>query len=495
MDLTGNRARRILAAMTETDAMTGDTGEMLAEAWDALGGDAGDLRLVRIDGDPAGLLPARLPAFAAMAAAVSAATLAAAVLDGARSGRAPAGVIIDARHVALAARSERYARRPGPAGPAGFAPLSRFWRASDRWLRLHANYAWHRQRALEVLGCDSRPESVAEAVASWRAEDLEEALAAHGALGFAVREPAEWQRHAQGRAVRGLELVGRGTGPAAGPAGAAGSGAAGRLAGGRGAAGVRVLDLTRVIAGPVATRALAAWGAEVLRIDSPRLPEIPAQAIDTLPGKRSALIDFADAPGRAQLEELLGGADVLVQGYRPGALARFGLGEEELAGRHPHLSVVTLSAWGWHGPWAGRRGFDSLVQCPTGIAATEGSAGQPGVLPAQVLDHATGYLAAAAALLSLARVARGGAAAHRRVALARTAAWLTGRGTREPEPERAADPGPYLVTLPGAEQPVQVITPPGRAGDLSPRWDRTTDLGGDRAEFSARAPGEDVSFS
>jgi hypothetical protein len=493
--------------MPETDAGTGDTGEMLAEAWGALGGDAGDLRLVRVDGDPAGLLPARLPAFAAMAAAVAAATLAAAVLDGARSGRAPGQVVIDARHVALAARSERYARRLGSAESAGFAPLSRFWRASDRWLRLHANYAWHQQRALDVLGCDSRPESVAAAVAAWRAEDLEEALAAHGALGFAVREPGEWQRHAQGRAVAEQALVGSGTGPGAGGpgaalAGAAGPGAAGSaaagwlgLAGGRGAAGVRVLDLTRVIAGPVATRTLAAWGAEVLRIDSPGLPEIPAQAVDTLPGKRSALVDFADPPGQAVLEELLGGADVLVQGYRPGALARFGLGEEELAARHPHLSVVTLSAWGWRGPWAGRRGFDSLVQCPTGIAATEGSDGQPGVLPAQVLDHATGYLAAAAALLSLAGVARGGAPAHRRVALARTAAWLTGRGLREREAERAVDPAPYLTTLPGAEQPVQVITPPGRAGGLAPRWDRTTDLGGDRAEFITRASGEDVSFS
>jgi hypothetical protein len=210
--------------MPETDGMTGETGEMLAEAWAALGGDAGDLRLVRIDGNAAGLLPSRLPAFAAMAAAVSAATLAAAVLDGGRSGRAPAEVTIDAGHVALAARSERYARRAGSAESAGFAPLSRFWRASDRWIRLHANYAWHRQRALEVLGCESRPESVAEAVAAWRAEDLEEALAAHGALGFAVRDLAEWQRHPQGRAVLGQALVD--SGPGSTPCGPARPGSA-----------------------------------------------------------------------------------------------------------------------------------------------------------------------------------------------------------------------------------------------------------------------------
>jgi hypothetical protein len=179
-----------------------------------------------------------------------------------------------------------------------FAPLSRFWRTADGWLRLHANYPWHKERALRVLGCQDRPEAVGEAIASWSGADLEDALAMAGAVGYAVRSRSQWQAHPQGRAVSALPLRD----------GAAGAGP------GRGAVGLRVLDLTRVIAGSVATRTLAAWGADVLRLDSPNLPEIPAQALDTLPGKRNDQLDISQPPGRARLEQLLADADVLVQG-------------------------------------------------------------------------------------------------------------------------------------------------------------------------------------
>lgn len=238
-----------------------------------------------------------------------------------------------------------------------------------------------------------------------------------------------------------------------------------------------------MIAGPVAIRTLAAWGADVLRVDSPSLPEIPAQAVDTLPGKRSAALDFAQAQGRARLDELLADADVLVQSYRPGALTRFGLDQRELAARHPHLTVVTLSAWGPAGPWATRRGFDSLVQCPTGIAAIEGTGVTPGALPAQALDHATGYLAAAAALLSLAGVARGAPPRSVHLSLAQTAQWMLDSGTSAPEHGDDLLPDAHLVTLPGAALPVHVIAPPGRTERLTPSWSKTTQLGVDAARF------------
>jgi crotonobetainyl-CoA:carnitine CoA-transferase CaiB-like acyl-CoA transferase len=181
-----------------------------------------------------------------------------------------------------------------------------------------------------------------------------------------------------------------------------------------------VLDLTRVIAGPVATRDLAAAGADVLRVDSPRLPEIAAQHLDTGQGKRSTLLDLDAAGDRQRLAVLLDAADVVVTGYRPGALGRFGLDPEALAERRPGLVVGQVSAWGTVGPWAGRRGFDSIVQATIGIAVAESpGGGTPGALPAQALDHSAGHLLAAGIALVLARQRSDGGSHRVSVALAR----------------------------------------------------------------------------
>lgn len=450
------------------------TDALLRAAWSALEGDPDSLDRIEVTGDGAGLLPSTLPALPAMVAAVAASTLAASVLDAERRGRVPEPAHVDVEHVALAARSERYAREEtGRPHANPFAPLSRFWRTADGWMRLHANYRWHRERALRVLGCEESDEGVADAVRTWRGEDLEDVLADAGGVGYAMRSTEEWHRHPQGRAVARLPLLEQAAGTVRGRA----------FRAGRLAEGVRVLDLTRVIAGPVATRTLAGWGADVLRLDSPDLPEIPAQAVDTLPGKRSALLDLASPAGRTRLETLLDEADVVVQGYRPGALARYGLSPDALASRHPHLTSVTLSAWGSTGPWAERRGFDSLVQCPTGIALREGADGEPGALPAQVLDHATGYVAAAAALLSLAGVARGEPPRSVRLSLAQTARWLTSRGTGERDEPRDLPVEPHLVTLSGPDGVARVVAPVGRVGDRQPQWRSTTRPGIDPAAF------------
>ncbi len=448
----------------------------MSQAWLALDGDPACLDLVEDTGDGAGLLPSTLAALPAMTAAVTTSVLAASVLDAARRSEEPRPVTVNREHVAVAARSEHYARSGVNQESERMSPLSRFWRTSDgSWFRLHGEYPWHRERALQVLGCEDRHKSVKEAVAGWRGEDLEDALSAAGGLGYAVRTEEQWHEHPQGRAVATLPLLQH----------EAGKGTGRTLLPGRGATGVRVLDMTRVLAGPIATRTLAAWGAEVLRVDSPRLPEMPAHALDTLPGKRSADLDLAEPAGRARLEELLSVADLLVQGYRPGALARYGLDPRELSERHPHLSVVSLSAWGPRGPWAARRGFDSVVQGPTGIALAEGAEGLPGTLPAQVLDHATGYLAAAAGLLALASVHLGGQPRSVQLSLAQTARWLLGAGHAEMEAPQRADVEAYRIVLPGAVAPVSVIGPPGRTADLQPRWTFTTDLGADAPEFVA----------
>jgi crotonobetainyl-CoA:carnitine CoA-transferase CaiB-like acyl-CoA transferase len=204
----------------------------------------------------------------------------------------------------------------------------------------------------------------------------------------------------------------------------------------------------------VAGRTLAALGAEVLRVDPQGLSELPEAHLDTGPGKRSALLDLADAERR---DALLAGADVLLTGYRPGALDRFALAE-----RHPHLVHVSLSAWGFDGPWAGRRGFDSLVQVASGIAAACAAPdGAPGVLPAQALDHGTGHLMAAAALRALTGQAPRGA----RLSLARTAAALLA-APRSAAAARAPDPDRFRVTF----GDVELIAPPGSLDGEPLRW-------------------------
>jgi len=225
----------------------------------------------------------------------------------------------------------------------------------------------------------------------------------------------------------GLQDVGAATDAGTSPGTVSGTGTGvGDRADGLPLAGVRVLDLTRVIAGPVATRLLAALGAEVLRIDPPAFPEIEDQFVDTAFGKRSAVLDLGPAANRQNLQQLLAGADAVVTGYRHGALDRFGLNPRELLAAHPGLVVVTLDSWGGSGPWSGLRGFDSIVQAASGIAHLYGREDdygrwRPGALPVQALDHATGYGVAAAAVGLLAARRRTGLGGAAHLSLARTA--------------------------------------------------------------------------
>ena len=429
-------------------------GALLEEAWTAAGG--GPLPApvtVRGSTGLAGPLSAGELALAAVATQL----LAARELAGTDPPGAGAPLELDARHVGLAVRSERFVRRNGrPVGP-GFAPMSRFWRAADGWVRLHANYPHHRAAVLSVLGEDS-PDAAAAAMP---ALELEEAVVAAGGAAAAVRTEEQWAASPPGRAVAGSPLLSLdrvGDAPA------------------RDAARPRVLAFTRVIAGPVAARTLAAHGADVLRLESPRLPEDPGTLADTGSGQRTAVVDLAARSGRATAEELLAAADVVLLGYRPGALETFGLDPAELALRHPHLVAVRLSAWGTEGPWGRRRGFDSLVQAATGIAVACGDADAPGALPAQALDHATGHLAAAAALRGLSRRRTEGGTWSAELALARTAARLLAAGRCPDRTGDDPDPAPYLVDLPAAGGPLTVVGPPGcppwahGAAPSAPAW-------------------------
>ena len=223
---------------------------------------------------------------------------------------------------------------------------------------------------------------------------------------------------------------------------------------GRPLAGLKVLDLTRVIAGPVCGRTLAAHGAEVLHVSAPHLPSIGPLGVDTGRGKRCAHVDLRDAAGRDTLRGLAAGTDVFVQGYRPGGIAGHGFSPEDLARVRPGIVAVSLSAYGHIGPWSGKRGFDSLVQTATGINAAEaeaaGKSGEFKPLPCQAIDHASGFLPAFGALAAVLRRAGEGGSWHVRVSLASTGRWLRGLGRVE---------GGLAVADPGAADVADLMEP------------------------------------
>jgi crotonobetainyl-CoA:carnitine CoA-transferase CaiB-like acyl-CoA transferase len=241
-----------------------------------------------------------------------------------------------------------------------------------------------------------------------------------------TRTSDEWHAHPQGAAVRGLPLIEtldvaasdpEPLPPHARPLGA-----------------VKVLDLTRVLAGPICTRTLASHGADVTRVIAAHLPEIDAALPDTSLGKRTQLLDLRDREQHDSLLALVREADVFVQSYRPGALDALGFGVDELTSLRPGLIYVSLSAYSHVGPWRERRGYDSLVQTASGIALEQGAAlgrDRPSHLPAAFHDHATGYLAAAATSLALAARHRDGGARLVRCSLAQTREWVDRLGRVE----------------------------------------------------------------
>lgn len=263
-------------------------------------------------------------------------------------------------------------------------------------------------------------------MAGWRAHDFEDAAAAAGLVATALRRFDEWDATPQGQAIAAqplftIERIGEDAPPLALPP---------LRDDQRPLSGLRVLDLTRVLAGPVGGRALAAYGADVMLVNSPNLPNISAIA-DTSRGKLSVHADLQTEEGRSALQWLVADAHVFVQGYRPGGIAARGFGPAELARMRPGIVCVSLSAYGTQGPWAGRRGFDSLVQTAMGFNHAEGEAagdGKPKPLPMQILDEATGYLIAFGAAAALWRQQQQGGSWHVQVSLAQTGQWLRSLG-------------------------------------------------------------------
>ncbi|MGO4248822.1 CoA transferase [Paenarthrobacter sp. RAF54_2] len=368
--------------------------------------------------------------------------------------------------------------------PEGFAPLSGFRKTADGWIRLHANYPHHAARLMEAVSA-SEPADVDRALLAMTSLEAEDLITGNNGVAAAVRTREEWV------AAPMFEAASQGPWISFGHLGATTepsrpSSWVPSAVPYRALAGLKVLDLTRVIAGPVATRLLGALGADVLRIDPPHLPELTDAFIDSGFDKRSAEADFRNPDDLAAVMELLEMADVVIMGYRDGGLDRFGLTPDALLLRRPDLVVATLSAWGHGGPWQGRRGFDSLVQAACGIADRYGhdddGGWRPGALPVQALDHATGYGLAAAVFALLTQRLATGLGGTARLSLARTAEELlllpTGIGTdvELPEPDYHEVDSPYgrlryvgpPITVDGV--PIAYQEPPVTHGSSARRW-------------------------
>lgn len=415
-----------------------DVAELL---WLALGQpDDEPLNAVEITG-PAVVLPSLYRVTDVAAASVMAATAAALRL----SERPSLRPSLTTTGAAAVFRSERHIMVQGRR-PALWEPMSGYYQCADgRWIQLHCNFPHHRAGVVDVLGCPDDPAAVADVLrAEVRASELEDRLAVAGLCATMARTPEEWAAHAQGQAVATLPVIEIDRAGAAPPRGLTSPPDLPL-------AGVRVLDLTRIIAGPTCGRVLGQYGAQVLRIGAHHLPTVEACVIDTGFGKRAAHLDLRSSQDRAVMEELLSDAHVVIDGFRPGGLDSLGYGGERLLTDHPGLVHVTLSAYGHLGPWSTRRGFDSLTQTASGIGlAAARAAGVEGTLPlpCQALDHGTGWLLAAATMTALHRQREEGGSWMIRGSLAQTGHFLTSLGQVDhldhPEPTDS-EVAPYLT--------------------------------------------------
>lgn len=414
-----------------------------------------------------------------------------------KTGRRQA-VSIDARHAAAGLRSSVYLQRPGPDGV--FRPvvnkhheamiaITQPWPTKDgRWVLPHFGLPNLQARMLKLLGCEPNPQSVAGAVATWDALDLEVAIEEARVCGGMVRSNEEWVRHAHGQVLAAKPIVEifkiGDSDPEPLPRD------------GRPLSGIRALDLTRILAGPMAARTLAEQGADVLMVTAERLPQIPEHVLDTSHGKRSCFLDLTQKDDVACLKSLIQRADVFSQGYRPGTIGKLGFGPDEVAPLRPGIIYVSINCYGADGPFSHRAGWEQVAQTMTGLCHEGRTATRPdgpALLPAAACDYTTGYLAAYGVLLALAARARNGGSYHVRASLCRSGMFIYQQG-------KVVFPG-FGLDLSASELeairiesrpksgPLRHLGPIIRLSETAPRWTRPTpQLGGDSPEWLERRP-------
>ena len=449
-------------------------------------------RVVEFTGGTDPILPTPFRIGETGAATLAAVGLAVSDLWELRTGRGQ-DVAVDVRQATASLRSGTYLKMDGTPVPNGRNEVMGVYPAKNgRWNYLHCNFPNHRAAALKVLGVPEDRDAVTKAVAQWDALELEEAIIAAKGAGGMVRSIAEWARHPQGIAVASLplmEIIKIGDSPPE-PFGA----------GGRPLSGIRVLDLTRVIAGPTCARTLAEHGADVLKITGAHLPSLGRQEYDTGHGKLSAHLDLREVKDVEILRGLVRETDIFSQGYRPGTIGSRGFSPEALAELRPGIVAISMCAFSHAGPWASRRGFDTVIQTVSGITHRQGElfpGAQPGpqFYPVSAIDFLTGYLMAFGALVALARRAREGGSWLVRISLAQVGHWLVSRGQ---VPEAAlknvakefapAELERWSMTSVTPVGRLQHLAPVLRLSETPPRWARpTVPLGHHQPVWPARA--------
>lgn len=422
----------------------------------------------------------------AAAAALAAGAVAAVQLHTLRGGQEQ-HVAIDVAAAAASLVGFGLQRLETPAGavtperPAAISPLVALYECGDgRWIHLHGAFPSLSRPTLKVLGCEPDRASVAAAVASWKAQELEDALAEARTCGAMVRTAAQWQAHPQGRAVAALGTLEvrkiADSPPEPLPASE------------RPLGGVRVLDLTRILAGPTHGRTLASYGADVLLVNSPDLPNVEPFVMDTGHGKLSTFIDLAGEAGRATLAGLVRGCDVFAQGYRAGALERRGFGVDELVALRPGIISVSINCYGDAGPWRARPGWEQLAQSVTGIAHEQGGDGPPVLIPAAATDYTTGYLAALGTMAALVRRSAEGGSYEVRASLCQTGAWIDSLQRADPAGATGfGDTSPWMTESDTPFGRLTHLRPVVDMAPAAPRWARpTVPLGTHPAEWPAR---------
>ena len=389
---------------------------------------------------------------------------------------------LDVGHAAAALRTVDYTRKQNKEGQYVGVPSSDMmkkmltttqpWPTKDgKWFLPHLNLPSLTPKVLGVLKCEHSVEGVSSSVKQWEGEALEQAIADANACGGLIRKPAEWLAHPQGRYLSTIPVIEIRKVRDGAPRPIASTT--------RPLDGVRTLDLTRILAGPIAGRTLAEHGADVLMVTAPHLPQVEEHVRDTSHGKRSCFLDFEISKQAEIFRDLVATADVVIDGYRPGALTKKGFGREQLFDLCPGLVHLSVSCFGSGGPFKGRDGWEQIAQAVTGICHTHGEAvgaGQPQLVTAPMCDYLTGYMGAIGVMLALARRAKEGGSYEVKVSLCQSAMFIQRQGLLD---EFESAPGSltsaeleklYVKTNTSNHGQMLTLGPVLKMSETTPRW-------------------------